>query len=144
MSRTVTFFVPGVPVAKGRPRFANGHTYTPAKTKAAETNILLCYMAVEDRPTAPWEGPVTVAIGATFPWPKTTPKWKLQYDGSVPHTGRPDADNLLKTIDALNGVAWRDDSQCYYVTVKKRYGTVPGVNYHIEFMDSVTREAEEA
>jgi hypothetical protein len=42
---SLTLVIPGTPVAKGRPKFvrATGRTYTPAKTKAAETRVYLAW-----------------------------------------------------------------------------------------------------
>ena len=44
------------------------------------------------------------------------------------HTKRPDCDNLAKSIlDALNGIAYDDDSQICSLSVFKFYGDEPRV-----------------
>ena len=44
-------------------------------------------------------------------------------DGLIQPTTKPDLDNVAKTVlDALNGVAWRDDSEITSLTVMKTYG----------------------
>jgi Holliday junction resolvase RusA-like endonuclease len=42
----------------------------------------------------------------------------------APRLPRPDIDNLEKAVlDALNGVAWKDDTQVARVVKEKTYGT---------------------
>lgn len=54
---------------------------------------------------------------------------KRQYQalmGEVRPTTKPDLDNLLKSVkDALNGVAYVDDSQIVTITAEKAYGEQP-------------------
>ncbi|HHK41746.1 MAG TPA: RusA family crossover junction endodeoxyribonuclease, partial [Planctomycetaceae bacterium] len=60
----------------------------------------------------------------------------------VPHTSRPDLDNLVKsTKDALNGLAWRDDSQVVELSAGKCYASgneLPGVEIAIEIAHDCT------
>jgi Holliday junction resolvase RusA-like endonuclease len=58
-------------------------------------------------------------------------------EGDVMHTKKPDCDNLAKSIlDALNGIAYDDDSQICSLTVHKFYGDTPRVEVHMgEFND---------
>jgi Holliday junction resolvase RusA-like endonuclease len=51
--------------------------------------------------------------------------------GSLPHIKTPDVDNLLKTIDALNEICWRDDKQVTHATVVKQYGERPSLRIEI-------------
>jgi Holliday junction resolvase RusA-like endonuclease len=49
--------------------------------------------------------------------------------GEIKPTGRPDLDNVIKSIlDALNGVAYSDDSAVISVTAEKRYAENPRVD----------------
>lgn len=116
-----SFFVPGVPVAKARPRFARGVVYTPGKTVAYET--LMKLSCGWGKP--PVEGPLKVVLMATFPYPKSWSKKRIA--ATRWHTSKPDADNLVKTLDALNGVLWVDDSQVAHCTAHKQYGEHPGL-----------------
>lgn len=62
---------------------------------------------------APLAGPIRLRIWFLFPRPKGM-VWKTKPMPRAPHTRRPDRTNLIKAVeDALNGVAWRDDSQIY-------------------------------
>ena len=45
-------------------------------------------------------------------------------DGAIKKCSKPDVDNLAKTVcDALNGIAWLDDSQIVRMSAVKRYGS---------------------
>lgn len=132
----MTFTLLGTPVAKGRPRFtATGRAYTDAKTKAAEQSILAVYLVNGGKHREPHAGPVSIEITATFTPPESWPKWKreLAFEGDWPHITKPDFDNLMKTIDGLNGVAWLDDSQIIAGNCRKRYGPYPETSVTIWF-----------
>lgn len=130
----ISFTVPGQPQGKGRARFGNGRTYTPAKTVAYEG--LIAFAASEAmRHHQLIEGPVYVTVTATFDIPKSWSKKKRMEasSGLLWHTGKPDGDNVLKALgDGLNGVVWKDDSQVAFAKVMKRYGDVPGLHVVVE------------
>lgn len=110
------FVVPGKPQGKGRPRFGNGHTYTPQSTRDYEERIAWTAKASGITPRT---GPVTVIIMAEFAYPKSWPKKKRP----IYHTSKPDVDNIGKIVcDALNGIAYEDDSQVSGLIVTKVYG----------------------
>lgn len=146
MSDTITLVLPGTPCAKGRPRFTRtGHTYTDAKTAAAEQSILAAWLHVAGaRP--PHTGPVAVRITATFAPAKSWPKWRRTraQAGLLGHTAKPDLDNLVKMLDGLNGRAWVDDSQIVEIVASKAYGesasTVVTVTLRAE--DAVRNQCE--
>src|SRR5262245_49615675 len=109
----------GAPKGKGRPRFTRkGHAFTPAATRSYEA--ALRYAAqVEQGEAPPLDGPLTVEIEARMPVPKSWPK-KRRADalaGRTAPTSTPDLDNLMKTVDALNGIVWNDDAQVALATV---------------------------
>ena len=129
----ISFTVPGKPIAKGRPRItARGgfaRSYTPAKTVAYEGLVALAGETAMGG-LAPLTGPLKLRVVATFPiaesWNKAKKAGALA--GSIRHTGKPDADNILKAIgDGLNAVVWADDSQIVEATIVKQYGAFPGV-----------------
>lgn len=115
------FTVPGKPIAKGRPRFANGRTFTDSKTRLAESCILDAYLrAYPD--AEPLTGPVHVSVLARFEVPRSWSKRKQEAAILGHHTSRPDLDNIGKTVlDALNGVAFADDSQVCSLSAAKEY-----------------------
>jgi Holliday junction resolvase RusA-like endonuclease len=123
---TITIRLPGVPVGKGRARFPRaGHAYTPQKTRSYEASLRIAVGEAMSG-TAPIEGPVSVEITATFPIPKSwSKKRKARAEAGLEYaTGRPDADNLVKTLDASNEIVFHDDRQILRPTVTKVYGTI--------------------
>lgn len=123
--------VPGDIRGKGRPRFGRGpgghvRAYTDAKTVNAEAWMRAC--AVEAVGSPCLEGPLSLSMTVTVAIPASWSKRK-QADalaGLVRPTGKPDADNMLKLCDSLNGIVWKDDAQLVDVRLVKRYGPAPG------------------
>lgn len=94
MTRIIEFDIPGIPVAKGRPRVYHGHGVTPERTRLAEQHVKNAFQAQYPDFT-PLEG--RLVLVAHF--------W-------MGKNGRPDLDNLEKLVmDALNGLAYHDDEQ---------------------------------
>ena len=126
----VIFTVPGEPQGKARARTCGGHTYTPEKTVLYENLIKSEYarqcgnlkFATLSDGTAQ---PVAVRIEAVFGIPKSYSKKKREraLNGELAPTKKPDADNIAKVVcDALNGVAYVDDTQVIDLRVFKRFG----------------------
>lgn len=138
----VKFEVLGVPVGKGRPKFStvNGHAvaYTPAKTVNYETLVQLAYQQQIGSFMFDKNKPLRAVIRAFFPIPKSTSKKKREQmrDLRILHTKRPDVDNIVKAVlDALNGVAYYDDSQVAEVLISKAYAEVPKVMIELYEVD---------
>ena len=113
----VSFSVPFVR-GKGRVRFvrATGRTYTPDKTAEAMELIRMAYVRKADGRMAEKGVPVRVSITTARGMPKSRPKSLVE----EPDTFKPDVDNVAKLVlDALNGVAWVDDTQVTTLTVQK-------------------------
>jgi crossover junction endodeoxyribonuclease RusA len=99
----ITFTIPHRPLPKQRPRVANGHAYTPRKTKDYE-DLVAWYarMACKE----PLSGDVAVCI-------------TLYYKGK--RYG--DLDNCAKSLtDAMNGICYHDDKQIAHMTIQRRQG----------------------
>lgn len=118
MVKQISFKVPGRPVAKGRPRFVNGRTLTPKNTRQHE-KVLKQIAKLTYGGNAPMTGPVRLEVEAVFTKPKSWSKKKKL--ATFWHTSTPDADNLAKITDALNGVVWKDDAQVCELVVRKFY-----------------------
>ncbi len=134
---SVSFTVPGNPQGKARPRFGNGHTYTPAKTVMYENLIRACYRRMVKMlgHENPFQGQVQVYITAVYPIPKSASKKRrgAMLGGKLLPTVKPDLDNVIKAVlDALNGVAYLDDSQIVSLSASKRYGITPRVEVLLE------------
>lgn len=109
---SVTVF--GKVVGKARPRFTRrGRAYTPKATVEFEQRIRDAWLRA-GHPCA--LGPVKVQIVSIRPLPKSAPKRR----NGEPDVFKPDADNIAKAVlDALNGYAYKDDSQVTGLAVAK-------------------------
>ena len=123
----VTFEVPGKPQGKGRPRagVVGGHARlrTPQETVQYENWIKLCYQ--REAGNTRFDVPVVLEVVALFEVPQSYPKKKaaLCTQNITRPTCKPDMDNIVKAVaDALNGVAYKDDSGIVEIHVAKRYG----------------------
>ena len=104
-----------------------GHTFTPEKTVQGEAHIRNCAIDVIGTSFVPVAVPLSVTVLAVFPIAPSWPK-KKQADarsGVLRHTKKPDLDNIVKMLDALNGIVWVDDSQIDQVFVRKVFGDQP-------------------
>lgn len=136
---SVKFEVLGVPVGKSRPKFStvNGHAvaYTPAKTANYETLVKLSYQQKYAGCMFDKDKPLKAIIRAFFPIPKSASKKKREQmeSGKIRHTKKCDADNIAKAcLDALNGIAFYDDSQVCELSISKFYGNTPKVEIIID------------
>ena len=67
--------------------------------------------------------PISIKIDIEFTPPKSVSRKKHLMLMGKPHICRPDVDNIEKAIlDALNGIAYKDDNQVFELYAKKRYG----------------------
>lgn len=130
----VTFTIPGKPQGKGRPRASrDGHMYTPKTTREYEKLISICYKMQSGLDFG--DAPISMSIRMYFPIPKSTPKAKrvLMVSDDIRPTVKPDIDNVMKSIcDALNGIAYKDDTQIVSAFLYKYYAEDPRVDVDIE------------
>lgn len=132
----VKFTIDGPPKGKGRPQFARrGNRVTartPEKTASYEELVRWCWK-VQCGQSFPQGTPLRVEIRAFFPIPSSFSKKKRDALKDTPHIKKPDADNVAKAVvDALNYLAFHDDSAiCDLITIK-RYSENPRVEVRIE------------
>lgn len=100
--------------------------YTDAQTRSYEGDLKQCGVLAM-RGKAPLDAPLAVSVVAYMPIPASWShkKQREALAGSICPTGRPDLDNLIKTMDALNGVVWRDDALIVQMGVEKKYSDRP-------------------
>jgi len=147
----VEFFVPGVPVGKGRHRstakvirkrhgrvvkaVAAIRHYTPDETANYEKAVQLHgAVALKAAGLGRFEGAVLLRLEISVPVPASWPRSRQQMalGGQLLPTIKPDGDNVIKAVcDGLNGVAWDDDVQVTDYQVSRRYAAVPGVRVHV-------------
>jgi Holliday junction resolvase RusA-like endonuclease len=116
---------------KGRPRFGRGHVYTDSETIAAQNQIAWAAKAAGAKPSPQ---PCTLKVMALFKLPESWSTKKKSEMSGTPYTSKPDSDNGLKLIaDALNGIAYHDDAQCYSMEITKLYGEEDWIEVVIEY-----------
>jgi Holliday junction resolvase RusA-like endonuclease len=129
--------IPGEPVSKARARvFFNKKAnrimaITPTKTASYEQYIKLL---AADYFTAPSLEPIVMTVRVYRGIPKSLSKKLIPEAeaGRIRPSSRPDADNYLKScLDALNGIAFKDDSQVVSVHVHKFYSSTPRTEIEI-------------
>lgn len=129
----LAFTVPGPVRGKGRPRIVKigGFSRMKADEQTASYENLVTLAARQAMGSAPpLEGPVCVALTARFV-PAASASRRAQaamLSGEVPPSKKPDLDNIVKVLDALNGVAFRDDAQIVSVFARKIYSEAPGLD----------------
>lgn len=139
----ISFFVPGKPRGKGRPRFFKGHAVTDSKTREYEAlvgeraqaamNDLARAIGLKEA-DAIIDNPCDVDVIAFFAVPKSYSKVKRECAlNQVLKPNKPDADNIAKIVlDGMNGIAFSDDARVWRVVCEKRYSdTIEGVQVNV-------------
>ena len=125
----ITFEVPGEPRGKGRPRFTrDGRPYTDSETRAYENKIVAYYRKALG--AFRWSDTAFIRVKVTcyYQIPKSATKaaTAAMQAGTILPSRKPDIDNVLKVVlDALNGVAYKDDSRVVGVEAEKIYSITP-------------------
>lgn len=120
MPERVQFRVPGVPIPQPRPRVFGGVAVSAPKGHPViaykEAVNVAAWIAWNQRP--PLTGPVAVELLFLMPRPSAL-RWKTKPMPRLPHTAKPDADNLAKAVlDAL-ALLWVDDNQVFRLNASK-------------------------
>lgn len=130
------FFVPGKVngAQRHRAQLRGGHIHMHRTNKEISNSQAVRDCFVQAYPDfALWEGPVAVMIEARVMPPKSA--WP-----GKECLVKPDWDNIGKLVcDALNRVAYRDDSQIDSGTVRKRYcepGEVEGLQVQLSLQEA--------
>lgn len=134
MSEINSFFIAGEVQAKQRPKFNGRFAYTPKETVSYENLVKLQYQAQCGNYRYPDDVPLIVAIFVHIEPPQSASnikKTRMLNQAEYP-LKKPDVDNVAKIIlDALNGIAYRDDKQVVTLIVKKLYAGESGVGVTI-------------
>lgn len=126
------FTIDGAPRGKERPRFGNGHAYTPQNTLDYEEKIKLSYLRAGGKNYR--DAPIFMEIVIYLPIPKSASKneRKQMVEGELRPTKKPDFDNVSKVVaDSLNGIAYNDDSQIVDFLCAKYYSENPRIEVRI-------------
>ena len=135
--KEVSFTVPGKPFGKQRPRMSRRGkfvtTYTPKETVEYENLVKLSYY--NSAGDTKLKGAICADIKGVFPIPKSTSNKQKEkmISGEIKYTKKLDCDNMAKCVlDALNNIAYDDDSQVYKLNVTKEYGENPRVEIKLK------------
>lgn len=140
----IKFTIPGEPQGKARGRtFIHNHTgkattLTPEKTVLYENLIKTMFMQTKKGLPIEQGIPIQIRIVAHYgiPASKNKATKAAMADGKIRPTKKPDADNVLKVVaDALNGLAYCDDTQIVDAIVSKWYSDNPRVEVWIRCLD---------
>ena len=128
----ITFTVPGEPRGKGRPRFnkETGNTFTDSETRAYEKKIAAYYRKAHGAFRWPDTAFISVEVTAYLPIPKSATKAQMagMEEKRILPSRKPDVDNIEKAVlDALNGVAYKEDARVCRTSCAKFYGAEPRV-----------------
>ena len=136
----VIFEVPGQPKGKERPRWTmvsnTSIVYTPRNTRGYEDMIKI-YYKINNFKAFKKDEALEVSAIAYYQIPKNTKKSHklLMLKGKMLPTKKPDIDNIMKVVlDALNGIAYHDDSQVCKVNFMKMYSEDPKLKILIRNM----------
>ena len=127
MSKEIKFTVYGEPTAKGRPRMGKWGAYTPEKTVRYEELVKFSYLQTERHRFTDGEA-LVIRLDIFMSIPKSASKKKAEMmrSGEIRPTKKPDWDNFGKCLaDALNSLAYTDDSQIVSANVEKWYSDEP-------------------
>ncbi len=155
----IELHIPGTPVAKGsakafvvKSKQTGKHRAIVTQDNAAKQRpwASAITLAARDamRGESPVAGPCRLEILFTMPRPKRhyrTGKYaaELRPDAERLHITKPDKDKLDRCVmDALTGVAWRDDSQVCWSESKKQYGDNPGAAIWVEEITYIWQEMQ--
>lgn len=135
MIKIELLIIPGQPQAKARPRITKFGAYTPEKTLNYEALIKQIYQA--NKFTHHGEAMLKMELTAYYEIPKSASKKKAEQmlSNVIMPTKKPDLDNICKIVtDALNGIAYKDDSQIVEIHAKKLYSDIPEIQVMFEII----------
>lgn len=130
---TMKFVVAGEIVGKGRPRFTrSGRTYTPKRTTDYERTIKTAYL---NKYSYLSQKALRIKICAYLEVARSHSKVKKSkmLMNLLQCTKKPDIDNITKIVlDALNKVAYQDDTQVVELVAIKRWSNTSKLKVVIE------------
>ena len=128
------FEVIGAPVGKRRPKFSTVHGYAqaikPKEDVIYENLVKLSFQQAKPSDYNLFDKAVKMTIFAYCAIPKSFSKKKQNeaIECRISPLTKPDADNIAKIIcDALNDIAYKDDTQIVELTIIKKYASEPKV-----------------
>jgi Holliday junction resolvase RusA-like endonuclease len=98
----ITITLMGAPIAKARARVGKFGAYTPKQSKHYSDSLAwAAKIAMKGKP--PLEGALWARVQVYMPIPKSDKKTRA----GQAHIKKPDLDNIIKQLDALNGIVYK-------------------------------------
>lgn len=141
-SRTIGFRVNHRPVPKGSISAIPGRRIFYNSSKIKEVSKLI-RAAAQEAGVKLIEGGVIVLCEFFFKRPKShlTSKGELRKGAPQEHTQKPDVDKLLRCVlDALTGVAYKDDSQVWEARGIKQFFDEDAIQIRLVFSEEVNEQ----
>lgn len=141
------FYIPGEPCGKARPRVvrqgAFSRAYTPKKTVDYENLVKREYQNQCGGYFIESGKPIRMELKVFYRIPKGASKKTARdmRNGVIRPLKKPDSSNVCKAVeDALNGIAYHDDSQIVETVILRYYSDTPRVEVMIA--DATGRKME--
>ena len=128
MIRVKLDIVPPTATAQQKGVFVrNGHAHFFTKQKVRDAEDFLAAMLAPHAPAEPLSGAIYFQARWCFPYRKSEPKRVTNSGREIPHTSRPDLDNLEKNLlDVLTRLRfWGDDARVFTKSTAKVWGPNP-------------------
>ena len=107
----------------------SGRPFQYERSETREVRAKLAAHMAAFRPEVPLKGPIDMSVRYFYTETKSHPSGTFK-------TTKPDLDNLVKAVlDALNGVAFDDDSKVAEIFAQKLYAPEPYVEVKISSYD---------
>ena len=136
--KSIEFNLAYVPSPKGRPRVTKkGFTYTPTKTRKAESDLKVLIQSKLQEGFEPFSGAIKLILIVYLARPKSHFRsgknaYMLKDGVGKWHWKRPDLDNLEKLfMDAANGILYNDDAQIAEKNSMKMYADKGSPGYYV-------------
>jgi Holliday junction resolvase RusA-like endonuclease len=102
---------------------------TDTKGRATESELASIFLTKRPGNDFPKDKPIAVSLAFYYPYRKSEKKSIVKSGEIIPHTSKPDLDNMCKgCADVLTRCGfWNDDSQIYSLSLSKHYSPTPGI-----------------
>lgn len=121
-------------------RTKDGRAFLATDHAGQKIQTQLCALLAANAPEKdfPRDLPVFVRVRMFFPYRKSERKSVVRAGDVLPHTSRPDVDNLVKFLfDCMTRCNfWNDDSQIFSALIEKFYAQEPGIQIDVTAYDA--------
>ena len=122
-------------IGKERPRYsAKTHRmYTPKRTSTFEEKVKFAFLSKYNIETELSDRPFSAVINVYYKPAESLSKKKQEDLLYREYTKKPDCDNIAKAVlDALNGIAYKDDRQITSLWIGKHYSQENKIEIDLE------------